>query len=408
MNLNLLSDRTRTRAQIRRSCAELASRWHKMPPISNENTAPKPLFRPRAVNWDRWADRFAEALLMDRHCAKKLLPRIRHGDTTERTQSLLARCVGFYRDANEKFSALQKLIWTGHRVSRTGLTEWLGLQAEWLADSEPRTKEVETEEPGLLGLPKTVKRTVSCGRDVSSTGSWDRWCRRVMRRAATILAGWDTHPSYMALQDVVSTTRRDDRLRSRQTRPHRAAVRVAAATLVMRFGWPADLGESEAPWSPVEEAGSSLRRAREVLVACRIHRRRGEQPSVPLPATRPTVAYRQNVVPALLTEYFGEQGDDDRVSPWNPVVVAWSPAGAIIADRTDDGQAPAIRRAPAATRLVQVVVRDPQNGKRHHLTVPPQFGLPLRHWESSAWRVRAAVAWTFGLTPELYSPACET
>jgi len=65
----------------------------------------------------------------------------------------------------------------------------------------------------------------------------------------------------------------------------------------------------------------------------------------------------------------------------------------------------------ARPRLVQVVVRDPSTGFRHHLTVPPRFGNPktktFRMLGSSAARIQAALAWTFGLKPEAYAPALE-
>ena len=63
------------------------------------------------------------------------------------------------------------------------------------------------------------------------------------------------------------------------------------------------------------------------------------------------------------------------------------------------------------TQLVQVVVRDPSTGFRHHLTVPPRFGNPragtFRGLGTDRARIRAALAWTFGLKPEEYAPALE-
>jgi len=65
----------------------------------------------------------------------------------------------------------------------------------------------------------------------------------------------------------------------------------------------------------------------------------------------------------------------------------------------------------ARTRLVQVVVRDPSTGLRHHMTVPPRFGNPrtktFQRLGSPRARIRAAVAWTFGMRPEEYEPALE-
>ena len=65
----------------------------------------------------------------------------------------------------------------------------------------------------------------------------------------------------------------------------------------------------------------------------------------------------------------------------------------------------------ARPRLVQVVVRDPSTGFRHHLTVPPRFGNPhtktFQNLRTSAARIQAALAWTFGIKPEEYAPALE-
>jgi hypothetical protein len=65
----------------------------------------------------------------------------------------------------------------------------------------------------------------------------------------------------------------------------------------------------------------------------------------------------------------------------------------------------------ARPRLVQVVVRDPSTGLRHHISVPPRFGNPayktFQKLGTSASRIRAALAWTFDLKPEEYDPALE-
>lgn len=417
---NLLSAKIDgVRRTAKQGLSEYAARW--LPLGERQSRKPR---EPRFFV-GRLVPLFAAALAIDEHRARKLIPRGRGEPRTraevDQRRAFAARCLGFYWSP---FRRLEKLIHSGDRSSRTGLTEYLGLPAEWLADSEPRTKKVPVVKTGLLGLPVTATAERPM-RDVSSTGSWERWIAAVMRRAAVILAPWDTKPSYRALQAVIRATRRDDRLRSRQTRPHKAAVRVAAATLVMRFGLPPEA--EQVGWPGLRGWGRALgptyRQARALLPAFRLFRQPGPTEAVELAGDH---------ADEFLETRYGRPGDDDRVQIWRPVIVAAAPNGAIVAETVvksvpvsligwhggrmcyygrdwvdPDGNAVAPPR-PAAARVCQVVVTDPANGHRHHLTVPVFFGLPLRPWESAARRVHAAVAWTFGLSPDEYRPGTET
>ena len=103
-----------------------------------------------------------------------------------------------------------------------------------------------------------------------------------------------------------------------------------------------------------------------------------------------------------ILEQLGPPGEDDRVNlaPRRSRVRAHVPGlGVIVSDRRPRPQ------------LVQVVVRDPSTGFRHHLSVPPRFGNPrskiYQKLGTSEARIRAALAWTFGMKPEEYEPALE-
>jgi hypothetical protein len=65
----------------------------------------------------------------------------------------------------------------------------------------------------------------------------------------------------------------------------------------------------------------------------------------------------------------------------------------------------------ARPQVVQVVVRDPSTGLRHHISVPPRFGDPqsktFQKLGNSVARIQAALAWTFDFKPEEYAPALE-
>lgn len=92
----------------------------------------------------------------------------------------------------------------------------------------------------------------------------------------------------------------------------------------------------------------------------------------------------------LIVDEFAPQGDDDRVQVRLPIVIASSDEGVVVTDESG--------------RVCQVVVKCSTTGTRHQLTVPPKFGRPLGK-ESEADRVRAALAWTFGLKPDQYRVA---
>ncbi len=98
------------------------------------------------------------------------------------------------------------------------------------------------------------------------------------------------------------------------------------------------------------------------------------------------------VVSQAALDRIGPAGDDDRVHIRTPLRVCRSREGLLITDH------------PTRPRVVQVVVRDSTTGRRHHLTVPPRFGMPLADGERPCDRVHAALAWTFGLRPDQYSP----
>jgi hypothetical protein len=101
-------------------------------------------------------------------------------------------------------------------------------------------------------------------------------------------------------------------------------------------------------------------------------------------------------------ERVGPEGEDDRVNLnlQRAVVRAHVPGLGIIL--SDNG---------VRTRLVQVVVRDPSTGIRHHLSVPPRFGNPrtktFQGLRTAEARIHAAVAWTFGMKPDEYAPTLE-
>jgi hypothetical protein len=99
-------------------------------------------------------------------------------------------------------------------------------------------------------------------------------------------------------------------------------------------------------------------------------------------------------------ERFGPSGDDDRLSIIHPVIRAYAPGfGAIISDD---------RKRPM---IAQVIVRDSTTGHRHAIVVPPRFANPksatFQRLSTPRARVHAAVAWSFGLKPEEYSPQIE-
>jgi hypothetical protein len=103
-----------------------------------------------------------------------------------------------------------------------------------------------------------------------------------------------------------------------------------------------------------------------------------------------------------ILERIGPAGEDDRVNLnlRTARVRAYVPGFGLI---MSDGL--------ARTRAVQVVVRDPSTGFRHHISVPPRFGNPrsrtFQKLGTAGARVHAAVAWTFGMRPEEYDPALE-
>jgi hypothetical protein len=361
-----------SRRECRQGCMELASRW-----------TPNKSRRSRdRLDRQHLAELLSDAWGIDTHCAGKLVQR--HGDTPYQQGRHVRRVAGFVRSAllvpaaanalgQRRLPRLEKLMTVGARYSRTGLSYFPAVD---------------------------VDRMVRAGQ---SPGAWDRWAGAVMRRADKILSAWDTHPSYSALQAVVQAARgRDDK--PIMPRAHRAAVKVAAATLSMRFGAPPD---SEGHWDGDTwhrglEPAVSLRDARAVLIAFRLFRRPDRSTLLPLIRNEAAGQQLRDAVDAA----FGPQGDDDRVLQMDPTVICWSGRGAILAERLGP-QGERRRGANDRTRIVQVVVRDPANGHRHHLTVPSYFALPLRSGESAARRVHAAVAWTFGLTPDEYRPATE-
>jgi hypothetical protein len=109
-------------------------------------------------------------------------------------------------------------------------------------------------------------------------------------------------------------------------------------------------------------------------------------------------ARRRSRIQRLLAA-FGPPGVDDRLSLRDPHLSACSPGGILLADD------------PRKPTVVQVIVRDPSTGLRHAITVPPRYAKPesktYQQLGSDEARVRAAVAWTFRLTPDTYSPNIE-
>jgi hypothetical protein len=306
----------------------------------------------------------AEAWGIDLHCAKKLVsPR---GETAYQQARHVRRVAGFVRQAllspaaanalvgERELPRLRRMLSEGGRYSRTGLTYY---------------------------PPVDVDRMVESGQ---SPGSWDRWAARVMRRAKAILAGWETYPSYRALQAVLAASCGRDGY-GIMPRAHRAAVKVAAVSLCLRYGGDA--------WEPAH----SLRAARETLAGFRLFRQQSDSGLLP-----PGRQMLDEELRSAMDRDFGPQGDDDRIMARDYQVVAWAKNGAVIAQPLDPRGGINDRR-----RIVQVVVRDPANGHRHHLTVPSHFATPLRPGESAARRVHAAVAWTFSMTPDEYRPEKE-
>ena len=113
-------------------------------------------------------------------------------------------------------------------------------------------------------------------------------------------------------------------------------------------------------------------------------------------------AERRLVRLARILERIGPPGEDDRVNlnlRWAVVRAHVPGLGVILAD---DG---------ARIQQVQVVVRDPSTGFRHHISVPPRFGNPrsktYQELGNARARIHAALAWTFGMKPEEYAPALE-
>lgn len=96
----------------------------------------------------------------------------------------------------------------------------------------------------------------------------------------------------------------------------------------------------------------------------------------------------------------GLPGDDDRFLLRYFEISALSPAGVLVCDN---------KFRPT---VAQVVVTCPSTGFRHCIGVPPKFVNPktkcYQSFKSEAARVHAAIAWTFGLTPEEYQVAQES
>jgi hypothetical protein len=114
-------------------------------------------------------------------------------------------------------------------------------------------------------------------------------------------------------------------------------------------------------------------------------------------AQRLAVAMRRRTRAAL--ERMGPEGVDDRLQIREPVIVARSHEGLLVAD--DEGW----------PRVAQVVVRDSTTGLRHHIGVPLRFvnrdSRTFQRLGGGAARVHAAIAWTFGLKPDQYTPLVE-
>ena len=232
---------------------------------------------------------------------------------------------------------------------------------------------------------------------------FDRWVRRVIFRAATILRPWGLHPSYRSLNALLTAI--TDGNTPRLPRVSRMALAVAADVLRERFG--VENVHSDRPWW-------SRRQSLEILQHCAFHgglAAEAETGAVPAPTNLPYASCPAQVrVRALLEEHFGPEGQDDRMGLAYPIIVAWSRDGCIIAPVDGLGYCDRFRWPVGLHRYAtaQVVVRDPATGCRHHITVPPWFGLPLQPGESPSGRVRAAIAWSFGLDRRVYRPSVET
>ncbi len=226
---------------------------------------------------------------------------------------------------------------------------------------------------------------------------WERWLAKVRRRAGGILASWDLSPSWMALAELLST--------HKHCLPPvgKAAVALAGATLHIRF-----IGRL--PWDAsvrglrLREYGGGYVGFRpwwRVVADCRIFRQ-GGTPGRTVPPVRMGNGYAQSWAMDL-TDRFGPQSDDDRVTIMSALLVADGGVSGMVIAARDVGT----EQRPQEV-VVQVIVRNPADGTRCHLTVPSQFGLPLWEGESAAGRVHAALAWGFGLTPAEYRPGVES
>lgn len=246
------------------------------------------------------------------------------------------REAGFLRHAAH-LPRLRRLLTSG-RWSRTGLT-WHGLNPQQLLRMCP------------------------------SPQRWERWLHRVRYRAAVILRPWGMLPSMRQLAELLHQRSWDAGL----PRVGKIALEWVAQTLRARFAglWAA---------TPVP--------AWQEIAAYRIFRRGGN----PDYEVAPVRCERTDL------DTIGPQSADDRVSIWDPWIVARSPEALLISSDLRFN-----RRT-----IVQAIVRNPADGTRCHLTVPPWFGLPLWEGESAEARIHAAVAWTFGLTPAEYQPGLES
>jgi hypothetical protein len=110
----------------------------------------------------------------------------------------------------------------------------------------------------------------------------------------------------------------------------------------------------------------------------------------------------------LSLDDFGPASEDDRVSipraGGKVPCVYRSVRGAIVTGSVDPKRG--VRWWDAGA-VVQVLVTDATAGHRHAITVPPHFARPLGRRETRDDRVRAAIAWTFGLGRDQYAPAVE-
>jgi len=102
-----------------------------------------------------------------------------------------------------------------------------------------------------------------------------------------------------------------------------------------------------------------------------------------------------------IVESFGPVEDpaDDFRMRFARLLAARSPDGLILVDRFQQ------------PRVVELVVRCPSTGQRHHIGVPTRFADPqtatFHRLQTDANRVHAAAAWTFGLRPSEYQPLVE-